>query len=101
MSYADLRKHMIENQLRSLDADVHGGESLEAVAARVWEALDERLAVTQGPLLAVSHGFAIHAFVQRRLGQDFGLAEIANGDVIELWLDGAVAIGPAKRYRLD
>ena len=47
MSYADVRKHMVERQLSVLDAEVHGGESLDAVAERCWEALSEVLAVTE------------------------------------------------------
>jgi probable phosphoglycerate mutase len=34
MSYADVGKHMAERQLRVLDSEVHGGESLDAVAER-------------------------------------------------------------------
>ncbi len=100
MSYADLRKHMLERQLTGLDSDVHGGESLDTIAARCWEAVSEVLAVTDGPLIVVTHGFAIHAFVERRLGHQLGLAQIANGDVIEVWLDGDAAAGPPTRYPL-
>jgi probable phosphoglycerate mutase len=98
MSYADLRKHMVERQLSVLDSEVHGGESLDAVAERCWEALSEVLAVTEGPLIAVTHGYAIHALVQRRFGHELGLAQIANGDIIEIWIDGEAVTAPPKRY---
>lgn len=100
MSYDDLRKHMIEHRLTVLDADVHGGESLDALAERAWSALSEVLAMTQGPLIAVSHGFTIHALVERRFGHRLGLGDIGNGDVIEVWLDGEAAVGPPTRYPL-
>lgn len=100
MSYADLRTHMIERQLRVLDSEVHGGESLDAVAARCWEALSEVLAVTEGPLIAVTHGYAIQALVERRFGHELGLAQIANGDVIEVWMEGDAVTGPPTRYPL-
>jgi probable phosphoglycerate mutase len=98
MSYADLRKQMVERQLSVLDSEVHGGESLDAVAERCWEALSEVLAVTEGPLIAVTHGYAIHALVQRRFGHELGLAQIANGDIIEIWIDGEAVTAPPKRY---
>ena len=100
MSYADVRKHMIEHALTVLDSEVHGGESLDDVAARCWEALSEVLAVTEGPLIAVTHGYAIHALVERRFGHALGLAQIANGDVIEVWMEGDAVTGPPTRYPL-
>jgi broad specificity phosphatase PhoE len=100
MSYADVRTHMVENQLTVLDHDVHGGESLDALAERCWEALSEVLAVTEGPLVAVSHGFAIHALVERRFGQTLAMTQIGNGDVIELWIEGGEVTGPPTRYPL-
>ena len=78
MSYAEVSKHMAENQLRVLDSEVHGGESLDAVAERCWEALSEVLAVTEGPLIVVMHGYAIQALVVRRFGHELGLAQIGN-----------------------
>lgn len=100
MSYADVRKHMVERQLSVLDAEVHGGESLDAVAERCWEALSEVLAVTEGPLIVVTHGYAIHALVERRFGHELGLAQIANGDVIEVWIEGDLVTGPPTRHPL-
>ena len=100
MSYADLFRHMEERRLSVLDADVHGGESLATVAARCWEALDEVLAVTEGPLIAVMHGYAIHALVEWRFGHEFGLARIGNGDVVEIWVEGDEVTGPPAHYPL-
>jgi broad specificity phosphatase PhoE len=100
MSYDDVRKHMVERQLSVLDSEVHGGESLDTVAERCWAALSEVLAVTEGPLIAVTHGYAIHALVVRRFGHEVGLAQIANGDVIEVWMEGDVVTGPPTRYPL-
>ena len=100
MSYVDVGKHMAERQLRVLDAEVHGGESLDTVAERCWQALSEVLAVTEGPPIAVTHGYAIHALVERRFGHELGLAQIANGDVIEVWLEGDAVTGPPTRYPL-
>jgi len=100
MSYADLRTHMIERELRVFDHTVHGGETLDAIAERCWDALSEVLAVTEGPLIAVSHGYAIHALVERRFGHPLGLAQINNGDVIEVWIEGDAPTGPPTRYPL-
>lgn len=101
MSYADVGKHMAENQLTALDASVHGGESREAIAERFWEALSEVLAATEGPLIAVTHGYAIHALVEQRFGHALGLAAIANGDVIEVFMEGGAVTGPPTRYPLS
>jgi probable phosphoglycerate mutase len=100
LSYADVRQHMIDNQLTVLDHTVHGGETLDALAERFWDALSEALAATEGPLIAVSHGIAIHALVERRFGHELGLAQIGNGDVFEVWLEGDAATGPPTRYPL-
>jgi broad specificity phosphatase PhoE len=91
---------MAEHSLRVLDHDVHGGEALDAVAERCWAALSEVLAVTEGPLIAVSHGIAIHALVERRFGHDLSLAQIGNGDVFELWIEGDAVTEPPTRHPL-
>ena len=62
--------------------------------------MSEVLAVTEGPLIAVMHAYAIQAIVERRFGHELGLAQIANGDVIEVWMDGDVVTGPPTRHRL-
>ena len=100
MSHADPFRPTDERQLSVLDADVHGGESLATVAARCWEALNEVLAVTQGPVIAVMHGYAIHALVEHRFGHQFGLARIGNGDVVEIWVEGDKVTDPPAHYPL-
>ena len=100
LSYLEVARHMAQRGARELDAEVHGGESLQAVAERFLEALTEAMAASDGPLVAVTHGYAIHAFV-RSFGHDLGLAAIANGDVIELWFDGGAPTGPPTRHALE
>jgi probable phosphoglycerate mutase len=100
MPYVEVGNHMRQNQLTVLDDAVHGGESMDAIAERFWEALSEALAATEGPLIAVTHGYAIHALVERRFGHPLGLAQISNGDVIEVFIDGDAATGPPTRYPL-
>lgn len=100
MTYADVGRHMAENKLTVLDATVHGGESRDAVAERAWAALSEVLAVTEGPLVAVSHGYTIHSLIEHRMGQPLGLGQISNGDVIEIWIDDGVITGPPTRHPL-
>ena len=65
LSYAEVGRHMRERQARELDADLHGGESLDAVADRVWEALGEAMDASDGVLVLVSHGYAIQALLRR------------------------------------
>ena len=100
MSYADVRQHVVEHQLSVLDSTVHGGESQDTIATRCWEALSEVLALTLGPPIAVSHGYAIHALVRHRFGHALGVAQIGNGDVIDVWVDGDAVTGPPMRYPL-
>lgn len=100
MSYDDLRRHMAERQVSTFDSETHGGESLDAVAERCWAALSEALAATEGPLVAVTHGVAIHALVERRFGHPLGLAQIANGDVFDVWLEDDAVAAPPTRYPL-
>ena len=100
ISYAELGKHMAENRLTALHDVAHGGESRDAIAERFWEALSEALAATEGPLVAVTHGYAIHALVEHRFGHPLSVAAISNGDVIEIWLDGDAVTGPPTRHPL-
>jgi broad specificity phosphatase PhoE len=95
LPYTEVGRHMAEKKVRELDADLHGGESLAAVADRFSEALAEALAASEGPLVLVSHGYAIQALL-RRLDPDVALPRfIGNGDVVEIWLeDGALAQAP-------
>ena len=96
LPYEEVGRHMAERKVRELDADLHGGESLETVGIRVWEALAEALEASEGPLVLVSHGYAIQALL-RRLDPDVALPRfIGNGDMVELWLEaGALAGVPA------
>jgi len=96
MAYAEVGKHMADRQLTTLDMSMHGGEDREAIAERFWEALSEAMAGSEGPLVAVTHGYAIQSLVEQRFGHELALSRIANGDVIELWLEnGAVVDRPA------
>src|SRR5271156_3579593 len=36
LSYVEVGRHMAERKVRELDADLHGGESLQVVADRIW-----------------------------------------------------------------
>jgi broad specificity phosphatase PhoE len=95
LPYSEVGRHMAERQARELDAHVHGGESLEAVGERVWEALSEALAGGDGVLVLVSHGYAIQGLLRRLAPGAPPMLFIGNGDVVELWLDGhALAGGP-------
>jgi broad specificity phosphatase PhoE len=95
LSYAEVGRHMAERQVEELNAHVHGGESLEVVGARAWEALSEALEAHSGDLVLVSHGYTIQALL-RRLDPQIGIPRfIGNGDVVEMWLDaGALAQAP-------
>lgn len=101
LSYIEVGRHMREQQATELDADLHGGESLESVGARVWEALDEAVASGDGVLVLVSHGYAIQALL-RRLEPQLSIPRfIGNGDVVELWLEAGALAEPLKHYPLN
>ena len=100
LSYAEVGRHMAERQVRKLNADLHGGESLEVVADRFSEALAEALAGGDSVLVLVSHGYAIQALL-RRLDPDVAIPRfIGNGDVVELWLDDDALAGPPQHFPL-
>jgi broad specificity phosphatase PhoE len=100
LSYVEVGRHMAERKTRELDADLHGGESLDAVADRVWEALEEAMDASDGPLVLVSHGYSIQALLRRLDPQTTIPRFIGNGDVVEIWLrDGALA-APPKHFAL-
>ncbi|HEY3797636.1 MAG TPA: histidine phosphatase family protein [Caulobacteraceae bacterium] len=100
LPYTEVGRHMAERKAHELDADLHGGESLETVAARVWEALGEALGAGDGVLVLVSHGYAIQALL-RRLNAGEGLPRfIGNGDVVEIWLDGEALAEAPKHHPL-
>jgi broad specificity phosphatase PhoE len=100
MSYADLGKHMAQHQVTALHALTHDGETRDVIADRFWQALGEALAATDGPLVAVTHGYAIHALVEHRFGHALPLNQVGNGDVIELWLDQDTLTAPPTRHPL-
>jgi broad specificity phosphatase PhoE len=88
LPYTEIARHMAERQTRELDAHIHGGESLQDVGARCWEALAEALEAHDGPLVLVSHGYTIQALL-RRLDPDVAVPRwLGNGDAVELWLEG-------------
>jgi broad specificity phosphatase PhoE len=98
--YTEVARHMAERQARELNADIHGGESLETVAERFWEALSEALAGHDGPLVFVSHGYTIQALL-RRLDPDVALPRfIGNGDVVEFWLEADAFAEPPQHWPL-
>jgi broad specificity phosphatase PhoE len=100
LAYAEVARHMAERKTRELDADLHGGESLAVVGERFWTALDEATQASDGVLVLVSHGYAIQALL-RRLDSEVAVPRfIGNGDVVEVWLDGAALAGPPKHYPL-
>ncbi len=100
LSYVEVGRHMAERKVRELDADLHGGESLQVVAERVWEALGEALAVGDSVLVLVSHGYAIQALL-RRLDPQVAIPRfIGNGDVVELWLEEGALAGPPRHFPL-
>jgi glucosyl-3-phosphoglycerate phosphatase len=101
LSYADVAAHMAERGLRELDAEAHGGESLGEVGERVWAALADARAAHGGPLVMVSHGYAIQALL-RRLDPDVAVPRfIGNGDAVEIWLDGDALAGPPRHHPLS
>jgi broad specificity phosphatase PhoE len=99
LSYLDVGRHMMERKVAVLDADLHGGESLDTVGARLWEALAEALEASRETLVFVSHGYAIHALL-RRLDHDLSLRQIGNGDVVEILLHEAKLSEPPRHYPL-
>ncbi len=94
--YSEVGRHMAERKATELNSDIHGGESLEEVGARLWEALEAAMAGHDDTLILVSHGYSIQALL-RRLDPNVALPRfIGNGDVVEMWLaDGALAKPPA------
>jgi broad specificity phosphatase PhoE len=100
ISYTEVGRHMAERQVRELDADLHGGESLDTVADRVWEALSEAMAASDGELVLVSHGYAIQALLRRLDPAATIQGFLGNGDVVELWLEDAALAEPPRHFPL-
>jgi probable phosphoglycerate mutase len=98
LSYRELAEHMARHGHTQLNHEVHGGETLDEVAERLQAAISEVLASSEGTLVAVSHGYAIHALLSSH-GHAVGLADISNGDVFELWFEDDVPTGPPTRHQ--
>lgn len=100
LTYVELGRHMRERELTVLDADLHGGESLDTVADRFAEALAEALAANGGVLVLVSHGYAIQALLRRLSAEPLPPSFLSNGDVVELWLEAGALAEPPKHHPL-
>jgi probable phosphoglycerate mutase len=99
MAYTEVGKHMAERGVRELDSEVHGGESLDDVAGRAWEALGEASAASDRVLVLVSHGYTINGLLRRLGVQPDAIPRfIGNGDVVELWLEGDGALAGSPRH---
>ena len=100
LPYTEVGRHMAERKVKELNADLHGGESLEVVGERFWAALSEALEAHATPLVLVSHGYAIQALL-RRLDPNVTLPRfIGNGDVVELWLEEGALAEPPQHHPL-
>ncbi len=101
LSYVEVGRHMREKGHTELDHHVHGGESLEEVGARLWEALEEAMAGNEDVVILVSHGYAIQALL-RRIDPDVAIPRfVGNGDVVELMLDGEAFAEPPRHHPLE
>jgi probable phosphoglycerate mutase len=96
LSYKEVMTHIPEGATWA-GAEVHGGEPLETVGARMQAALDAALTAAAGPVVMVSHGYAISALLHR-LGHD--AVYLANGDMVELHLDEATLVATPARHPL-
>jgi 2,3-bisphosphoglycerate-dependent phosphoglycerate mutase len=88
LSYAEILA-LVPEGAGWVNADDHGGESLDTVGERMLEAVAAALGASNGPVIAVSHGFAISALLHR-LGHAGIL--LANGDMLEVHLDTTMTI---------
>ena len=102
LPYVEVGRHMRERGLTELNHHVHGGESLEAVGERLWEALAEAMAGYDGVVILVTHGYSIQALL-RRLDPEIAHIPrfIGNGDVVELWLEAGALAQPAAHHPLS
>jgi len=80
-----------------LDAEDHGGEAEDIVADRMLEALAEALDAAPGPVIIVSHGYAISSLL-KRLGHS--VRQPANGDMYELDLDETATVHGLEHHPL-
>jgi uncharacterized phosphatase len=84
---------------RTLQPELHGGEADGVVAARMLAAIADALAAAPGPVVLVSHGFAIGALL-RELGQEGG-GLLSNGDMVDLDLEDGATVRRLELHRLD
>ncbi len=101
LSYAEVGRHMAARGMRELTSDLHGGETLEAIADRFSEALDAAMAERDGAVVLVSHGFAIHALLRRLDSHHAVPRVIGNGDVVELWIEAGALAQPPRHVPLQ
>jgi len=97
LAYHELVNHLPAGA-RWLDAETHGGESEAVVGERMLEALAAALEAAPGPVVIVSHGYAISALL-KRLGRE--TRQLANGDMFELHLDESTAVRLLEHHPLD
>jgi broad specificity phosphatase PhoE len=96
LSYSEIVAHVCEGDAW-VSAEVHGGESLNAVGDRMFAALNAALETSADPIIIVSHAFAIVALL-KRLGAH-ALA-LENGEMIELVLDEAARVRQSLHHVL-
>jgi broad specificity phosphatase PhoE len=96
LSYSEVIAHVSEGDVW-VSAEVHGGESLEAVSDRMFAALNAALETSADTIIIVSHAFAIVALL-KRLGAD-ALA-LENGEMIELDLDESASVRQSLHHAL-
>jgi glucosyl-3-phosphoglycerate phosphatase len=100
LPYTEVGRHMAERKATELNADIHGGESLETVGERLWEALAEALQGNDDVLILVSHGYAIQALLRRLAAETSVPRFIGNGDVVDMWLEGGALAEPPRHHPL-
>jgi|HubBroStandDraft_4_1064222.scaffolds.fasta_scaffold41844_3 broad specificity phosphatase PhoE len=97
LAYHELVNHLPAGA-RWLDAETHGGESEAVVGERMLEAVAAALEAAPGPVVIVSHGYAISALL-KRLGRE--TRQLANGDMFELHLDESTVVHLLEHHPLD
>ena len=97
LAYHELINH-VPAGARWLDAETHGGESEAVVGERMLEALAAALEAAPGPVVIVSHGYAISALL-KRLGRE--TRQLANGDMFELDLDETATVRSLAHHPLE
>jgi broad specificity phosphatase PhoE len=96
LSYSEIVAHVREGDAW-VSAEVHGGESLEAVGDRMFAALNAALETSAAPIIIVSHAFAIVALLKRPGAEALSLE---NAEMIELDMDEAVSVRQSLHHAL-